>query len=657
MNDRHLPGHVLVVLVSSLMAVGSQPAAADPAPTTFDYVVKQGDSCLGIAVNVLGGRAQLAKIHELNPDLGPTPHVLRAGQILKLPAAGRPAPDAKVAQAHNVVELRRAGEARWNPALIGAELFRAWRVGARERSSAKIVFTDTSTIEMRENTVVVIYGAQATARAPRQATLETGALRSRLGELDGRPVEVATPSAQVGLSPGSAVVEVARTGATLVSNHRGKPAQFGAKRGTARRTKVDPGFGVDVQRDQAPSKPRPLPPAPAWRSPPGLAIGWTTDGAALTASWDPVATAARYRFELADDRGALLLQLELPATASSIELHRLPAGRFLLSLATVDTTGLEGPQSTTPPVLAALLHLAGDKDAPLGDIASDPPRSPARLRMVPLGTPIEAPEGTTCTANGKPALVSAGVGAIRCEAAGATAELAVEVARVTVERPSQATALREHEAAQVTIMMVADVAPVGELVAIGDAHVRVLGTTPIGGGVRVRVEATSVGHGVVTLAVRGPAGDTVLGTATIEVAPTSGPDLSTAAARARSRSWIDATLGLTRNTAQLAPQAGIHFGLGIVPHLAMMGGLDASSGRELPALARLGVATPVSLGGVIVEARFGGAVTFEGRTGGFAGLAARIPLGGGWSLTAGAGGVLLDGPERLECALGVASRL
>ena len=105
------------------------PASAE---TTTDYTVKDGDTCLGIAIGVLGDRAQLATIHRLNPQLGKTPHVLRAGQILKLPDV-KQKPDATLARTYNTVELRRAGVDAWSPAAVGAELFRAWRVGARER--------------------------------------------------------------------------------------------------------------------------------------------------------------------------------------------------------------------------------------------------------------------------------------------------------------------------------------------------------------------------------------------------------------------------------------------------------------------------------------------------------------------------------------------
>ncbi len=423
-----MTSRVISVCVSLLLLV--VPASAE---TTVDYIVKDGDTCLGIAIGVLGDRAQLATIHRLNPQLGKTPHVLSPGQILKLPDV-KQKPDATLARTYNTVELRRAGVDAWSPAAVGAELFRAWRVGARERSNARVVFADRSAIEMRENTVVVIYGASSSAATsgPRRATLESGALRSRLAELDGRSLDIETTAGKVAMAAGSAIVEVAAGGKTLVSNHAGKPATLSNRSGA---TKIAAGFGADAERGKKPSPPRPLPPAPAWANVSTLATGWRTTGATVRATWTASAAAARYRIELATTSGDILAQIEVPASATALELHRIPAGSYRLAIGSVDATGLEGIPVASPAIEARLLAIAGEGEPPPIGIV-DTAGVTAR-RSVALGSVLESSD-VACTVDNGTMFSRTGSAIVACTQAGSRAELPVDVAPIDALSPATA---------------------------------------------------------------------------------------------------------------------------------------------------------------------------------------------------------------------------
>ena len=62
------------------------------AQALFDYTIRPGDTCRGIAERVYGDSDAYPHIHEHNPDMGPMPHHLTAGDVLRLP---RPRPPAR----------------------------------------------------------------------------------------------------------------------------------------------------------------------------------------------------------------------------------------------------------------------------------------------------------------------------------------------------------------------------------------------------------------------------------------------------------------------------------------------------------------------------------------------------------------------------------
>lgn len=343
----------ILLLTIAAAAVGSERQAAaesqKPKVQTMQYVVKKGDSCIGIASRVLGHRRHYRSIHRLN-QLGRLPHVLRPGQILILPKRSRVRADAKLTSRSGTVRVRRPSVVRWASGRRGMDLFKAWRVNSLERSSAEITYRDSTKIRLRENTLVVIYGAISKNRRRQGATarLERGTLRSRLAAMSPRRFFIATASSVAELGVGSAVVSVDAKGTSRVANHSGAAVVVrGVKkrrrrRRRARRVKVRKGMGTKVVRGKPPTKPRPLPAPPVWQPGPTsfFAVGASTG--TIRGSWEPVKGAASYRVVVSAVSNAPLAVIRVPATTNRFEARNLPPSKYRVSVATIDDDAFEG---------------------------------------------------------------------------------------------------------------------------------------------------------------------------------------------------------------------------------------------------------------------------------------------------------------------------
>lgn len=385
---------------------GPKAAPAPQAPETEEYTVVAGDSCLSIAIRVLGSRKALADLHRLNPGLGPTPHALTPGRTLVIPRRAPRAPDANLTAARGEVEVRRPAQSDWDAAQRGMDLFRAWRVGARAKASAEVTFRDTSSLRLRENTVVVIYGPSA-ARAPAapvRAELEGGSLEARLAAATGgaaRPAvagpEILTPSALATLAGGAALVSVDPAGTSLVANHAGAPVAVRAvtrKQPRGPVVRVASGMGSRIQVGKLPEPPRPLPPPPAFPRP-KLLVATFGASATVELSWQAAPGAVRYRAVVFDAQGAEQNAVMIPPGETSFALAEVPAGALRVELAAIDADGFEGaPASLDVRVVeVALAQPAGD--APT-TVAPAGPAAAATPRKLALGARLLAPPGLRC---------------------------------------------------------------------------------------------------------------------------------------------------------------------------------------------------------------------------------------------------------------------
>ncbi len=387
-------------MLSTLVPVAALLAAptADSDIELYDYTVKKGDSCASIAKRMFGSRKAYDKIHEHNPGMGPTPHKLKPGTILRLPREVKK-PDAQVTATERKVEARAPKDTSWKAANQGFELFRGWRVSTLERAFAEVTFRDESRIYMRENTLVIIYGGSegSARRTSTTAKLDRGALRSRLGELSGgKGLSVETPSASADLTGGSALITVDDEGTARVANHGGGEASVKSKSG--KRVKVPALQGSKVKKGKAPTPPRPLPPTPMWAADNATAFVIPAGATgSVEGSWGKVEKAQTYRVEVGRmaQGGFVMTSVVVPKTATSFEMHGLASGEYFATVAAIDDDAFESPPSR----LFETQVIEAGFVAPTGAAVAVPPgkegEPAAPVRVLP-GAKLDAPSDLMC---------------------------------------------------------------------------------------------------------------------------------------------------------------------------------------------------------------------------------------------------------------------
>lgn len=337
-------------LVAICLAVAfsglAQPGHAQEVRT---YIVQPGDSAWSIAAQFYGSGDKYPIIYKHNDFVGKPPFLLKPGQVLKLPVLGT-GPEAQVGWLKRDVRAKPPRSLDWLEAREQMNLWRLYRVSTGDESAAHIVFEDTSDLKLRENALLVIYGASASAartgrRDKLEVTLEQGTIQGGLAELDaaatGRRLSVKTPSGQVDILGKLAQVQ-AEAAASMVSVYEGQAAvtAMGAT------VEVPEGQGTVVEKGKRPEPARPLPEAPAWAgNAASLALVPVITGRLGTweAAWTPVATAETYRVELATDEGfkQVLYDAEVGAGVTRLRLADLGPGRYAVRLSTRDKSKLE----------------------------------------------------------------------------------------------------------------------------------------------------------------------------------------------------------------------------------------------------------------------------------------------------------------------------
>ena len=449
---------------------------ADSDVELFDYTVKKGDSCASISKRFFGDRKAYNRIHEHNPGMGPTPHNLVPGTVLKLPRE-KTKPDARVTASERRVEARAPKDSSWKTATQGFELFRGWRVSTLARAFAEVTFRDTSRIYMRENTLVIIYGGTegAARRTSTTAKLDKGALRSRLGELSGgSSLEVEMPAATAKLTGGTSLVTVDTEGTSRVANHGGGKASVRSGK-KSKPVSIPERYGSKVRKGRAPEKPIPLPDTPTWAADNAetFLIPAGTTGT-IEGEWGSVAKAETHRIEVGRmaQGGFVMTSVQVPKTATRFEVHGLPPGEYFATVAAVDDDQFESPPSR----LYETAVVSGPIFAPTGDALTVPPaeegKPMAPVKVLP-GARLEVPAGMTCgLGDAEPAaeVVASGEGVqqVRCtDADGKPAGgFSLDVASVKVARSGENAggfAVRRAETTPLELTLSAEVELPAEL--------------------------------------------------------------------------------------------------------------------------------------------------------------------------------------------------
>lgn len=446
---RLLRAHVGAAVVLSLVSQATAARAQDPPVYDRDpaecaqmstaelevipYEIQVGDSCARIATRQFGDRSRFDVIHAFNPGMGPEPHRHTPGAHLCLPRVAPPrdsGPLARVTALRQEVRARPPEAPAWSPAELDQPVDRGGRVHTMERAFAELTFRDTTVVTLRGDTLVVVYGdgAGAVRRTGTEATLERGALRSRLGDLRaGHRLNLATPSTAVELEGGSAVATVDIASTTRVSNHEGGDAVLRATSGGSPMD-VRPGMGSMVLQGGRPTRPQRLPDPPSWRAgQPDAFVGLATL-TTVRGGWNPVAHARVYRIEIArqPDGRDLAAQVEVPREITSFEIHRLPPGRYYARVATIDGDLFESRPSEPfafEILLGALEDPSGNRDAEAPEWDPGDASEEAGPAHVLLGSRFVPPDGVTCAygdgaSSGRVVLETPGEVALRCEREG-----------------------------------------------------------------------------------------------------------------------------------------------------------------------------------------------------------------------------------------------
>ncbi|MFO0683765.1 MAG: hypothetical protein U0234_17025 [Sandaracinus sp.] len=463
----------------------AQPPAEGDAIEVVEYTVQAGDTCGRIAQRMWGNARRYDLIHSFNPGMGPPPHHLVAGTVLRLPRVATAAsllPDARVTAAERRVTARPRDEETWRDAHIGLDLYRGWHVVTEERSSAELTFRDTSVVAMRADTLVIIFGDTSTRvrRGGTDATLERGSMRTALGALRGTgdasggalALHVNMPSSQADLSGGSSVLSVDDGGTSRVSAHVGDVRVRGESGPVVR---VPEGMGSAVAPHARPTPPRPLPPAPVWENGPRRFFGASGRGAVISGGWAAAPAARTYHVEIArqQDGREVVASTEVPDSVTRFELHGFPPGTYYVRVSTIDTDFFESRPSEPLVVTAesATITLPGASEG-ASFPAVDPSEEPGPLTL-PLGTHVALPADVHCEGVTGEIVVTSETLPVCSDASGPVALFPVRVETVSLR--ADASELVAGETREVSFGLVS-----GELPA----------------------EATLVAHGVTVESVR-----------------------------------------------------------------------------------------------------------------------------------------------------------
>ena len=385
---RFIAGVGASVWAAASFLVASTSLAAPPV-AMIDYVIQPGDTCSGIAAKMYRDKLRYDIIHDYNPQLGSRPpHSLVDGDVLRLPKTLPP--DAWVTGTRRQVEHRPSVQGEWRQSKTGTQLRLGFRVTTRAESAAELTFQDDSQLQLREDTLIILYGkgASGARRKTSRARLERGALRGRLAELAGKKSKstllVSTPSGESSMASGEAVFSVDAEGANSVSNHSSRSIQVTGTVGRA--VKVSKGMGTRVKRGEAPAKPRKLPPAPKWWGVKAMSLqAARAEDVVIRGRWS--AKGERVRISMRTLASPTpLAEAEVDADTDMMRLRGLPAGTYAVTLSTIDALGLESVasdamtvdvQAATGPVPlsvgAALPLPAGSRCAGADGVQTDRP--------------------------------------------------------------------------------------------------------------------------------------------------------------------------------------------------------------------------------------------------------------------------------------------
>ena len=354
----------------AVMAALSLAGVATAAPGLVDYPVRPGDSCWSIAERFFGKGSLYKTVHRYN-NLGPMPHVLSKGQILRLPRSAT-TPDANLVWLVREVRARGPSDALWRHAKRGMQLWRQYRVSTGDDAATAVAFADGSKLRVGDNALLVLYGtAHQTIqrlRQPRLTTvsLERGAVSGGLARLDQEALRIKTVASDVRLRSRNSHIAVDDQQSATISVFDGKADV----RAQGAKVTLESGFGTTVAKGERPQPPRALPATPAWTGGKARLYLVPAGGQApLKVAWRRVRGASKYRIQLWRGKGddARLLATRLAGRRQRAAfIATLAKGKYWAQIAALDRNGLKSAASKPLQVTVAAwqttgaLHIAAD---------------------------------------------------------------------------------------------------------------------------------------------------------------------------------------------------------------------------------------------------------------------------------------------------------
>ncbi len=332
---------------------------AAPTPIPETWTVKAGDSCDRIARAVWGDGKRLTDLHRWN-DLGPPPHHLAPGMVLRLRAPTElplTGPDATLTFLKPAVRARHLVD--WQPALLGMGLFRLDEVNTLKGAGAALRFRDTSSLVLDENALIVVYGDAAPKKPsePTGVTLIDGELRLALAQMRAKPLALNTPGSGVFATGVQGVVAVDGAQTTRVSVFEGS-SLISAKGVTVT---VPQDHGTRVRQGQPPEPPRLLPESPVLAAVPEVLVVGPDGLGSLALAWAKAPRAEQYRVQLARDEDFVDRVRDAWTGTIDATLDRLEPGALRVRVISFDEVGLQSRPSAVAQV--ELVELGGGLDA------------------------------------------------------------------------------------------------------------------------------------------------------------------------------------------------------------------------------------------------------------------------------------------------------
>ena len=309
------------------------------------YTVAEGDNLWDLSEKHLDSQLRFEQVRRLNNVK--FPKRMRPGTRLRIPLEwirSNPVP-ARIDAIRGRVELTRADGTQAADVSTGSTIHLGDSLKTGEDSSAAVVFADGS--------VLTLHSASEMRFDHLSAHGETGMVDSRLhlidGRIDTRVKPAVGPGSRFEIQTPSAVSAVRGTEYRAAITAGGESSNIEVLHGKVKVTGADrprlvnTGFGTQIAKGKAPTRPRRLLPAPKLDPVPERIRHLN-----LPLTWQAIKKAAGYRVEIAAEKTIDTLVWEQVVPHARIALPDLPDGAYLIRVRGVDALGLEGINTVKP---------------------------------------------------------------------------------------------------------------------------------------------------------------------------------------------------------------------------------------------------------------------------------------------------------------------